>query len=131
MGLNKKVTKSGNNILYSIRSRETREAEVVYHVSLDKNSFIYQAHFPGGDPITPGVCMVQTALELLEDMTGTQLEISEAKNIKFLHILSPRACPEADLVFTSVVSGESVKAKVNVMKVETMFAQLSFTAQAV
>ncbi len=124
------MTKSGNNILYSIRSRETREGEVVYHVSLDKDSFIYQTHFPG-DPITPGVCMVQTALELLEDMTGTQLEISEAKNIKFLHILSPRACPEADLVFTSVVSGESVKAKVNVMKVETMFAQLSFTAQAV
>ena len=130
MGLNKKVTKSGNNVLYSIRSRETREDEVVYHVSLNKDSFIYQAHFPG-DPITPGGCMVQTALELLEDMTGTQLEISEAKNIKFLHILSPTACPEADFVFTSVVSGESVKAKVNVMKADAIFARLSLTVQAV
>lgn len=119
-----------NNVLYTICSRETHEAEVVYHVALNKDCFIYKAHFPQ-NPITPGVCMVQTALELLEDLTGRRLEISEAKNIKFLHILSPTAHPEADFVFTSVVNDEAVKAKVNVMKGDTVFAQLSFTAQDV
>lgn len=117
-----------NNVLYTICSRETHEAEVVYHVALNKDCFIYKAHFPQ-NPITPGVCMVQTALELLEDLTGRRLEISEAKNIKFLHILSPTAHPEADFVFTSVANDEAVKAKVNVMKGDTVFAQLSFTAQ--
>lgn len=119
-----------NNVLYTICSRETHEAEVVYHVALNKDCFIYKAHFPQ-NPITPGVCMVQTALELLEDLTGRRLEISEAKNIKFLHILSPTEHPEADFVFTSVVNDEAVKAKVNVMKGDTVFAQLSFTAQDV
>lgn len=51
--------------------------------------------------------------------------IAAVRDLKFL------AHPKADFVFTSVVSGESVKAKVNVMKGDTMFAQLSFTAQAV
>lgn len=119
-----------NNVLYTISSREMGETEVVYHVSLNKECFIYQAHFPD-NPITPGVCMVQTALELLEDLTGRRLEISEAKNIKFLHILSPTEHPEADFVFTSVVNDEAVKAKVNVMKGDTVFAQLSFTAHDV
>lgn len=119
-----------NNVLYRISSREMRETEVVYHVLLNKDCFIYKAHFPG-NPITPGVCMVQTALELLEDLTGRRLEISEAKNIKFLHILSPTEHPEADFVFTSVVNDEAVKAKVNVMKDDTVFAQLSFTAHDV
>ena len=41
------------------------------------------------------------------------------------------AHPKADYVFTSMVSGESVKAEVNVMKGDTMFAQPPFTAQAV
>ena len=110
-------------------SHETTDAGTVYLVALDKDCFIYKAHFPN-NPITPGVCMVETALELLEDLTGKQLEISEAKNIKFLHILSPIENPQADFVFTSVQDNEdTVKAKVNVVKDDKTFAQLSFTAR--
>ena len=118
-----------NNVLYRVLSHEDTDAGTVYHVALDKECFIYKAHFPN-NPITPGVCMVETALELLEDLTGKQLEISEAKNIKFLHILSPIENPQADFVFTSVTNGEdAIKAKVNVVKDDKTFAQLSFTAQ--
>lgn len=43
---------------------------------------IYAAHFPGY-PITPGVCIVQMAMEL----TGKHL--TSAKDIKFLHPVFP------------------------------------------
>ncbi len=120
-----------NNVLYKVLSHEAADASTVYHVALDKDCFIYRAHFPN-NPITPGVCMVETALELLEDLTGRQLEISEAKNIKFLHILSPIETPEVDFVFTKIDNNEdSVKAKVNVIKDNKTFAQLSFTAQGI
>ena len=38
-------------------------------VRLLPESPVYQGHFPGY-PITPGVCLVQIALELIEEMAG-------------------------------------------------------------
>jgi 3-hydroxyacyl-[acyl-carrier-protein] dehydratase len=120
-----------NNVLYKVLSHETNDAATIYHVSLDKDCFIYKAHFPN-NPITPGVCMVETALELLEDLTDKQLEISEAKSIKFLHILSPIETPEVDFSFSKLENTEdSVKVKVNVIKDDRTFAQLSFTARGI
>jgi 3-hydroxyacyl-[acyl-carrier-protein] dehydratase len=120
-----------NNVLYKVLSHETNDAATIYHVALDKDCFIYKAHFPN-NPITPGVCMVETALELLEDLTDKQLEISEAKSIKFLHILSPIETPEVDFSFSKLENTEdSVKVKVNVIKDDRTFAQLSFTARGI
>lgn len=118
-----------NDVLYRVVSHESYDTTTVYHVALDKECFIYKAHFPH-NPITPGVCMVELALELLEDLTGRQLEIFEAKSIKFLHVLSPIETPEVDFVFTNIEKDEkSVRAKVNVSKDTKTFAQLTFAAQ--
>ena len=59
---------------------------------------IYQAHFPG-EPITPGVCIVQIGKEVIEDLlleqssVSRRLEIIKAKNIKFLSVISPNETP--------------------------------------
>ena len=59
---------------------------------------IYQAHFPG-EPITPGVCIVQIGKEVIEDLlleqssASPRLEIIKAKNIKFLSVISPNETP--------------------------------------
>ena len=59
---------------------------------------IYQAHFPG-EPITPGVCIVQIGKEVIEDLllehssASRRLEIIKAKNIKFLSVISPNETP--------------------------------------
>lgn len=60
-------------VLYEVISREASAATV----RLLPDSPIYAAHFPGY-PITPGVTIVQMALELMDR------KLSGAKDIKFV-----------------------------------------------
>ena len=85
------------NNLYTIVSKEGVGLMVSYTIKLIPSCVIYQAHFPG-EPITPGVCIVQMAKELIEELLTEQtavahhLEITKVKNVKIsLYYLAERA----------------------------------------
>ena len=86
------------NNLYKIISKEEVNSIFNYTVELNPSCVIYQAHFPG-EPITPGVCIVQIGKEVIEDLlleqssASPRLEIIKAKNIKFLSVISPNETP--------------------------------------
>ena len=86
------------NNLYKIISKEEVNSIFNYTVELNPSCVIYQAHFPG-EPITPGVCIVQIGQEVIEDLlleqssASRRLEIIKAKNIKFLSVISPNETP--------------------------------------
>ena len=86
------------NNLYKIISKEEVNSIFNYTVELNPSCVIYQAHFPG-EPITPGVCIVQISKEVIEDLLLEQssayrrLEIIKAKKIKFLSVISPNETP--------------------------------------
>ena len=86
------------NNLYKIISKEEVNSIFNYTVELNPSCVIYQAHFPG-EPITPGVCIVQIGKEVIEDLlleqssVSRRLEIIKAKNIKFLSVISPKETP--------------------------------------
>ena len=86
------------NNLYKIISKEKVNSIFNYTVELNPSCVIYQAHFPG-EPITPGVCIVQIGKEVIEDLllehssASRRLEIIKAKNIKFLSVISPNETP--------------------------------------
>lgn len=77
--------------------------------SLDKNGNQYQAlivvnekhevfkgHFPG-NPIMPGVCMMQIIKELTEQITGCPLILQTLSNVKFMALINPEVTPELRL----------------------------------
>ena len=86
------------NNLYKIISKEEVNSIFNYTVELNSSCVIYEAHFPG-EPITPGVCIVQIGKEVIEDLlleqssASRRLEIIKAKNIKFLSVISPNEMP--------------------------------------
>lgn len=86
------------NNLYKIISKEEVNSIFNYTVELNPSCVIYQAHFPG-EPITPGVCIVQIGKEVIENLlleqssASRRLEIIKAKNIKFLSVISPNETP--------------------------------------
>ena len=55
--------------LFTIRSREETPAGCTYVLAPDAGHAIYAAHFPG-NPVTPGVCIIQTVKELAERSIG-------------------------------------------------------------
>lgn len=76
------------NELYKIVEREREKEMAVYALEMCKDSIIYKSHFPN-HPVTPGVCIVQIAVELAEDYRGRSLMLVKVKNVKFLSVLSP------------------------------------------
>lgn len=50
---------------------------------------IFAGHFPG-QPVVPGICMMQLVQDALEKGTGNRLQLSAAHTIKFLQFIDPR-----------------------------------------
>ena len=121
------------NNLYMISKRETTSLSAQYGIFLEEKSFIYKAHFPN-EPITPGVCIIQIAKELLEDYAQKHYTIKAIKNVKFLNVISPVFTPYVTYVLDKIVIDEANKTcslQVQVLAEEVLLAKLSFTCQEI
>ena len=111
-------------ILYEIVQADDLGATV----RLLPESAVYAGHFPGY-PITPGVCLVQIALELIAEMAGqaghdeNKVRLVAAKNIKFT---SP-VFPGEGAVLRFNISGEGEDRSVEVYDGEVLSAKMSLT----
>ena len=125
-------------ILYEL----IRADELGTTVRLLPESDVYRGHFPGY-PITPGVCIVQIALELAEEMADQvghddrnemadqaghadrKVRMVAAKNIKFT---SP-VIPEKGKVLRFNLSGKDGKWGVEVYDGEVLAAKMSLMVE--
>jgi 3-hydroxyacyl-[acyl-carrier-protein] dehydratase len=81
------------------------ESENDYVLALDKDHFIYRAHFPG-KPVTPGACIIQLCKELMERRAGCRFVIARVTNAKFLAVIDPTEVPRVEVAFTKIIAGE-------------------------
>lgn len=121
------------NNLYTIARKQLEEgySGSLYELKLIPSSVIYQAHFPG-EPITPGVCIVQMGKELVEDALQQELHISYVKNVKFLSILTPTQSTSATFLLQKIIfseDGKEVKVQIVVTSGDETKAKLSMVLQ--
>lgn len=57
---------------------------------------VFKGHFPG-NPIMPGVCMMQIIKELVEQISGSSLFMQSLSNVKFMALINPMNTPELRL----------------------------------
>lgn len=127
------------NNIYKIIGKEDEGGVVNYTIQLIPSCFIYQAHFPG-EPITPGVCIVQIGKELVEDLLTEQtshsqpLEIIKVKNVKFLSIISPNEAKQLVCQIKKMELSEDktkIEAQVVVLSEHKAMAKISLVMQCV
>lgn len=126
------------NSLYTIEKSEklTSSDEMVggiFLLRLNPDHVIYQAHFPG-EPITPGVCIVQMGKELMEELLDKSLEVARVKNVKFLSVISPKDTTSITYTFRKVewsADGKEVKAQIVVTSGDEAKAKISFALRVV
>lgn len=115
--------------LYTIVSEFKGDGRHDFNIKLDPEHFIYKAHFPG-EPITPGVCIMQIAKELLEESVSEDLTLSCVKNIKFLRIISPNEVTEICYSLAKISrEDDQIKVQVTVTAGEDAYAKLSLICQ--
>ncbi len=76
------------NQLYKILDLKEEDHTIQAVISLNADHPIYEGHFPS-NPVTPGVCQVQIVKEVISRLMGKPCFLVEAKNIKFLSMLTP------------------------------------------
>ena len=118
------------NNLYFLDSVSRTGEGVTYTLHLNADNIIYKAHFPG-DPITPGVCILQMGLELLSEAVGVVLELIGVKNVKFLSILHPEEASVRVIVHRISVDNDTVKAQVDFSLKDVAIAKMSLTCQTI
>lgn len=78
---------------YIVNTLETiAEGKYQAVVTLNKEHDIFKGHFPG-NPVTPGVCMMQIIKELTQEITGNTLFMSNTSNVKFMALINPEKNP--------------------------------------
>ena len=118
------------NNFYYIDSVTRSDNDVLYALSLNADHIIYKAHFPG-EPITPGVCILQIGLELLSDTVNSELEISCVKNVKYLSVLHPDCTPLIVDIHKIIVDDNTVKAQIDFFFANTSIAKMSLICHIV
>ncbi len=76
-----------------------------FNIILNPDHLIYKAHFPG-QPVTPGVCILQMIQEILSEQEGMPLFIRKIKNVKFTNMISPLSDGRISVLFSSVSEEE-------------------------
>ena len=80
------------NDFFQIISTETVDGGFKCRTRLNANHDYYRVHFPG-NPVTPGVCLLQMATEILSQEYGKKLVFCKGSNIKFKSLVGPHEEP--------------------------------------
>lgn len=65
-------------------------------VFLNNEHAIFKGHFPG-NPVTPGVCMMQIIKELSQEIVESSLLMTSSSNVKFMALINPDKNPRLRL----------------------------------
>jgi len=80
------------NDLYTCHDIIQRENEIDCRIVFNAAHAIFLGHFPG-QPVVPGVCMMEIVKELLQKELSKPIRLHNARNVKFLQFVTPEMQP--------------------------------------
>lgn len=82
---------------YSIEKLDKKhDGKYVASIFLNSSHAIFKGHFPG-NPVTPGVCMMQIIKELSQEILKSSLIMTSSSNVKFMALINPEINPSLQL----------------------------------
>ena len=76
------------NNFFTVIKHEPGQGSLQALIKINTEHAILKGHFPG-QPVVPGLCMMQIVKELMEMGANKKLRLNEADNMKFLSVLDP------------------------------------------
>ena len=111
------------NDFFHIVSTQKDDGVFRCRVRLNACHPFYRVHFPG-NPVTPGVCLLQMATEILSQEYNKKLIFRKGQNIKFKNLVAPDEEPEFVFTKTQMADG-TLSTSVSVERGETQFVKMS------
>ncbi len=77
------------NSFYTLKNLDFSDKAIIKAIiEINPEHNIFKGHFPG-NPVVPGVCIIQLMKEVLEEAFDKKLRLEKGTNIKFLEIINP------------------------------------------
>jgi len=89
--------------LYTIQNISAENNVIEAIIELNEHHDIFKGHFPG-QPVLPGVCMLQITKEILETFLQHKVRLSKADDIRFLAMVDPTQNKELKFVIAHDLS---------------------------
>ena len=83
---------------FTISNIEISSPDVKAALEINGSHKIFEGHFPG-QPVVPGVCMMQMVKEIMELVIEKKLQLSKANEMKFLAVINPQENKNIDASF--------------------------------
>jgi len=80
---------------FAISHLEEADLSIKATLTINAGHPVFEGHFPG-QPVVPGVCMMQMIKELLEQVVGKKTDLVKAGDMKFLAVIDPLVNSEID-----------------------------------
>lgn len=111
---------------YTINSIDKNDDHnFIVTIFINENHDVFKGHFPG-NPVMPGVCMMQIIKELTEEITKSTLILKTLTNVKFMALINPFVTPELRLELEiSLTDDHLVKVKNTTYFNETVALKLN------
>jgi len=111
---------------YSIDALTNTEGKkYVAEITINKNHEVFKGHFPG-NPVTPGVCMLQIIKEITQQVIDNPITMISASNIKFMALINPEVNSKLKLELDITETDDAkVKVKNTTMFNDTVALKLS------
>jgi 3-hydroxyacyl-[acyl-carrier-protein] dehydratase len=94
--------------LYTIEKiTEISDGSWSSEISINKDSKVFEGHFPG-QPVLPGVFMLEIIASVLSEITAGSRKLIEGDNIKFLSVLDPGVDSNITVTMNFTVSDERI-----------------------
>src|SRR5476649_2186279 len=88
---------------YLITAQTHQENCITAAFQFDSAHSIFAGHFPG-QPVVPGACLLQMVKEVMQIITGSDLQLVNAHHLKFISLIDPSKNETLDMVLTHKLS---------------------------
>lgn len=105
------------------KSNESSGGNINSQLELNAAHRIFSGHFPG-QPIVPGVCMIQIVKEILEGSIGKKTRLIKADHAKFLAMIDPRVNPLINATIKYSENDEGIDVTASLFRDEIIFLKL-------
>lgn len=106
--------------LYTVESQENKDGLLQVAVRLHAGHSIFKGHFPG-QPVLPGVCMLEMITDMLETHYTTPLQIRQSPLVKFLLMIDPEKTPGIQLNIRHTREGNQITAEGRIFRDDSVF----------
>jgi 3-hydroxyacyl-[acyl-carrier-protein] dehydratase len=100
-----------------------------FSIQFNPSHPVYQAHFPG-NPVTPGVCIIQMVGELAMEHLKCKLFLRKVSKVRFLNVIQPVENEEINLTLSVSGEGQMYQVAATVFSGEHVFSRLSLIMES-